>query len=58
MVQAVVIRDRNLMTSPGDVVWRWKEHLEDLLNPEDMPSCQAELDDSGEPWPIFLAEVS
>ncbi|KAI3369654.1 hypothetical protein L3Q82_025366 [Scortum barcoo] len=36
-----------LLTSTGDIVGRWKEYFEDLLNPTDMPSTEeAEAGDS------------
>ncbi|KAI3359181.1 hypothetical protein L3Q82_002602 [Scortum barcoo] len=36
-----------LLTSTGDIVGRWKEYFEDLLNPTDMPPTkEAEVDSS------------
>ena len=36
-----------LLTSTGDIIRRWKEYFEDLLNPTDMPSIEeAEAGDS------------
>ncbi|KAI3369436.1 hypothetical protein L3Q82_007657 [Scortum barcoo] len=29
-----------LLTSTGDIVGRWKEYFEDLLNPTDLPSTE------------------
>lgn len=38
MVQAVASWDGDLLTSHDNVVRRRKEHVEDLVEPEDMPS--------------------
>ncbi|XP_055362025.1 uncharacterized protein LOC129603656 [Betta splendens] len=48
-----------LLTSTGDVIGRWKEYFEDLLNPSDMPSAEeAEAGDSEADSPITQAEVT
>ena len=51
--------DGVLLTSTGDVVRRWKEYFEDLLNPTNAPSMEeAEPGDSGEDSSITRAEVT
>ncbi len=48
-----------LLTSTGDVIRRWKEYFEDLLNPTDTPSVEeAEMEDSGVDSSITQAEVT
>ena len=48
-----------LLTSTGQVVRRWKEYFEDLLNPVVLSSVEeAEMADSGGGPPITRAEVS
>ena len=48
-----------LLTSTGDIVGRWKEYFEDLLNPTDMPSIEeAEAGDSEVDSFITQAEVT
>ena len=47
------------MTSAGNIVGRWKEYFEDLLNPTDMPSIEeAEAGDSEVDSFITQAEVT
>ncbi len=47
------------MTSTGDVIRRWKEYFEDLLNPTDTLSVEeAEMEDSGVDSSITQAEVT
>ena len=51
--------DGALLTSTRDVVDRWKEYFEDLLNPTDTPSGkEAGPGDSGVGSPISGAEVA
>uniref|UniRef100_A0A671XIN0 Reverse transcriptase domain-containing protein n=1 Tax=Sparus aurata TaxID=8175 RepID=A0A671XIN0_SPAAU len=48
-----------LLTSTGDIVGRWKEYFEDLLNPTDTPSIEeAEAGDSAVDPSITQAEVT
>ncbi|KAK0143288.1 hypothetical protein N1851_018576 [Merluccius polli] len=48
-----------LLTQTGDIVRRWKEHFEGLLNPTNTCSGEeAQSEDLGEASPISLAEVS
>ncbi|KAI3368575.1 hypothetical protein L3Q82_025585 [Scortum barcoo] len=48
-----------LLTSTGDIVGRWKEYFEDLLNPTDLPSSEeAEAGDSEVDSSITQAEVT
>uniref|UniRef100_A0A671XNI3 Endonuclease/exonuclease/phosphatase domain-containing protein n=1 Tax=Sparus aurata TaxID=8175 RepID=A0A671XNI3_SPAAU len=48
-----------LLTSTGDIVGRWKEYFEDLLNPADTPSIEeAEAGDSEVDPSITQAEVT
>ncbi|KAJ0015660.1 hypothetical protein NQD34_013950 [Periophthalmus magnuspinnatus] len=48
-----------LLTSTGDVVGRWKEYFEDLLNPTvTSPEEEAETGDSEADSSITLAEVT
>ena len=52
-------RDGELLTRTGNIVERWKEHFEDLLNPAITSTVnEAEPEDSGEFSPISLAEVA
>ncbi|KAK0134946.1 LINE-1 reverse transcriptase [Merluccius polli] len=52
-------RGKQCMTSTRDVVDRWKEYFEDLLNPTDTPSGkEAGPGDSGVGSPISGAEVA
>ncbi|KAJ7995722.1 hypothetical protein DPEC_G00247540 [Dallia pectoralis] len=47
-IQAVYSKDGTLLTSTDDVIGRWKEHFEELLNPTYMPSStEAELEADG-----------
>ncbi len=47
------------MTSIGDVIGRWKENFENLLNPTDMPSVEeAEMEDSRVDSSLTQAEVT
>uniref|UniRef100_A0A3B3CJV2 Reverse transcriptase domain-containing protein n=1 Tax=Oryzias melastigma TaxID=30732 RepID=A0A3B3CJV2_ORYME len=49
----------DLLTSTGDIVGRWKEYFEDLLNPADTPSVEeAEAEDIGVELSITQAEVT
>uniref|UniRef100_A0A3B3QGI4 Reverse transcriptase domain-containing protein n=1 Tax=Paramormyrops kingsleyae TaxID=1676925 RepID=A0A3B3QGI4_9TELE len=57
-INTVYGEDGALLTSAQDVVSRWKEYFEDLLNPTDMPSNEeAESGDLGVDSPISGAEV-
>ncbi len=48
-----------LLTSIGDVIGRWKENFENLLNPTDMPSVEeAEMEDSRVDSSLTQAEVT
>ncbi|KAK3505987.1 hypothetical protein QTP70_003199 [Hemibagrus guttatus] len=48
-----------LLVSTGDIVGRWKEYFEDLLNPTDMPSvAESEAEDSEVDSFITQAEVT
>ena len=47
-----------MLTSTGDVVSRWGEYFEDLLNPTDTPSEEAESGGSETGPPISGAEVA
>ena len=59
IVNTVYGGDGALLTSTRDVVDRWKEYIEDLLNPTDTPSCkEAGPGDSGVGSPISGAEVA
>ncbi|KAK3565172.1 hypothetical protein QTP86_000478 [Hemibagrus guttatus] len=50
---------RHLLASTGDIVGRWKEYFEDLLNPTDMPSVEEpEAEDSEVDSFITQAEVT
>ena len=56
---AVYSAGGELLTSTGDVVGRWKEYFEDLLNPTVTSSEEeAETGDSGPGSPITQAEVT
>ncbi|KAJ8015858.1 hypothetical protein DPEC_G00000780 [Dallia pectoralis] len=47
-IQAVYSKDGTLLTSTDDVIGRWKEHFEELLNPTYTPSStEAELEADG-----------
>ncbi|KAK3548334.1 hypothetical protein QTP70_010189 [Hemibagrus guttatus] len=51
--------DGELLVSTGDIVGRWKEYFEDLLNPTDMPSVEEpEAGDSEVDSFITQAEVT
>jgi len=55
----VLSRGGELLTETEDIVGRWKEHVEELLNPTSTSSVkEAESDDSGVASPISLAEVA
>uniref|UniRef100_A0A8C2ZPF1 Reverse transcriptase domain-containing protein n=1 Tax=Cyclopterus lumpus TaxID=8103 RepID=A0A8C2ZPF1_CYCLU len=57
--QAVLSRGGELLTRTGDIVGRWKEHFEELLNPANMsPGEGAAPEDFGVVSPISLAEVA
>ncbi|KAK0134372.1 Craniofacial development protein 2 [Merluccius polli] len=59
IVNPVYGGDGSLLTSTRDVVDRWKEYFEDLLNPTDTPSGkEAGPGDSGVGSPISGAEVA
>ncbi|XP_008319498.1 carbohydrate sulfotransferase 15-like [Cynoglossus semilaevis] len=48
-----------LLTSTGDVVGRWKEYFEDLINPTDTSSVEvAEAEDSAADPPMSCTEVT
>ena len=58
-IQAVYSKDGTLLTSTEEVVGRWKEHFEDLLNPINPSSTtEAELEDDGGSTLISLEEVA
>ena len=57
--QAVLSRGGELLTRTGDIVGRWKEHFEELLNPANMSLGEgAAPEDFGVFAPISLAEVT
>ncbi|KAK0134955.1 Transposon TX1 uncharacterized protein [Merluccius polli] len=59
IVNTVYGGDGALLTSTRDIVDRWKEYFEDLLNPTDMPSCkETGPGNSGVGSPISGAEVA
>ena len=59
IVNTVYGGDGALLTSTRDIVDRWKEYFEDLLNPTDTPSGkEAGTGDSGVGSPISGAEVA
>jgi len=52
-------RGGELLNQMQDIVGRWKEHFEELLNPTNMSTEEeAESEDSGKTPPISLAEVA
>ena len=52
-------RGGELLTQTEDIVGRWNEQFEELLNPTNMPSGEeAETEASGEASPISLPEVA
>lgn len=58
-IQAVYSKDGTLLTSTGEVIGRWKEHFEELLNPINMPSMvEADLEADGGSLSISLEEVT
>uniref|UniRef100_A0A8C5CRJ5 Reverse transcriptase domain-containing protein n=1 Tax=Gadus morhua TaxID=8049 RepID=A0A8C5CRJ5_GADMO len=58
-IQAVYSKDGTLLTSTEEVVGRWKEHFEELLNPNNTPSMlEAELEVDGVSSSISLVEVT
>lgn len=51
-------RRGELLTRTGGIVRQWKENFEELPNPNNTSSVkEAEIEDSEEVSPIFLAEV-
>uniref|UniRef100_A0AAY5K902 Reverse transcriptase domain-containing protein n=1 Tax=Esox lucius TaxID=8010 RepID=A0AAY5K902_ESOLU len=58
-IQAVYSKDGTLLTSTEELIGRWKEHFEELLNPPNTPSIvDAELEADGEALSISMAEVT
>ncbi|KAJ8012365.1 hypothetical protein DPEC_G00041950 [Dallia pectoralis] len=58
-IQAVYSKDGTLLTSTDDVIGRWKEHFEELLNPTYTPSSiEAELEADGGSSSVSLGEVA
>ena len=52
-------KDGTLLTSTEEVIGRWKEHFEELLNPTNTPSfVEAELEADGGSSSISLVEVT
>ncbi|TWW79365.1 hypothetical protein D4764_10G0003950 [Takifugu flavidus] len=48
-----------LLTSPGAIIWRWKEYFQELLNPTNTyPQGGTELEDQEVDHPISGAEVA
>jgi len=48
LAQAVLSRGGELLTQTEDIVWRWKEHFEELMNPSNMSTEEkAESGDTG-----------
>ena len=59
LAQAVVSRSGDSLTSNEDVIERWGEHFEELLNPRGMPPLQeSEWEASGVSAFISLVEVT
>ena len=59
LAQAVLSRGGELLTQTEDIVGRWKEHFEELLNPANTPfGEEAESEASGEVPPMSLADVA
>lgn len=58
-VVCVFNREGELLTWTRDIVERWKEHFEELLNPSNTSSAEeVESEDSEEASPVSLAEVA
>ncbi|KAJ3582899.1 hypothetical protein NHX12_000130 [Muraenolepis orangiensis] len=46
-IQAVYSKGGTLLTSTEEVIGRWKEHFEELLNPTTPSMVETELEDEG-----------
>ncbi|KAJ3607401.1 hypothetical protein NHX12_024452 [Muraenolepis orangiensis] len=57
-IQAVYSKDGTLLTSTEEVIGRWKEHFEELLNPTTPSMVETELEDEGRQTSISLEEVT
>uniref|UniRef100_A0AAQ4NW66 Endonuclease/exonuclease/phosphatase domain-containing protein n=1 Tax=Gasterosteus aculeatus aculeatus TaxID=481459 RepID=A0AAQ4NW66_GASAC len=58
-IQAVYSKDGTLLTATEEVIGRWKEHFEELLNPTTTPSLvEAELEAEEGSSSISLVEVT
>ncbi len=58
-IQAMYNKGGTLLTSAEEVLWRWKEHFEKLLNLINSPSTiKAELEDDGGSTSVFLEKVT
>ncbi|KAJ3583133.1 hypothetical protein NHX12_034430 [Muraenolepis orangiensis] len=57
-IQAVYSKGGTLLTSTEEVIGRWKEHLEELLNPTTPSMVETELEDEGRQTSISLEEVT
>lgn len=52
LLPCVQTRDGMLMTSTGEIVWRWKDYFEDILYPTNTPSLEeVQLGNSKEDLP-------
>ncbi|KAJ3600246.1 hypothetical protein NHX12_031232 [Muraenolepis orangiensis] len=57
-IQAVYSKGETLLTSTEEVIRRWKEHFEELLNPTTPSMVETELEDEGRQTSISLEEVT
>ncbi|KAJ3586918.1 hypothetical protein NHX12_013310 [Muraenolepis orangiensis] len=57
-IQAVYSKGGTLLTSTEEVIGRWKEHFEELLNPTTPSMVETELEDEGRQTSISLEEVT
>ncbi|KAJ3587503.1 hypothetical protein NHX12_011100, partial [Muraenolepis orangiensis] len=57
-IQAVYSKGGTLLTSTEQVIGRWKEHFEELLNPTTPSMVETELEDEGRQTSISLEEVT
>ena len=57
-IQAVYSKDVTLLTSTEEVIGRWKEHFEELLNPTTPSVIEAEPEADGGSDSISLKEVT
>ncbi|KAJ3587617.1 hypothetical protein NHX12_011214 [Muraenolepis orangiensis] len=57
-IQAVHSKGGTMLTSSEEVIGRWKEHFEELLNPTTPSTVETELEDEGRQTSISLEEVT